>query len=132
MKDAVLIPAGKWALAFRCILLTTALVCLIAFCASAECPVAIQPGWHHVILTSHYMHRYPQDGEITWSSTVNGGWVYGPDTLYAGEDTNPMGHQWVMDMMLAGECGTIPAPNMIFANGFETGDTYEWSATIGD
>jgi len=96
------------------------------------CALMVPHGWHHVILTSHYEHLYPQNGEITWSSTVNGGWVEGTTTVYAGEDTNPMGHQWVMDMMLAGECGTIPAPNMIFADGFETGDTNMWSTVIGD
>ena len=89
------------------------------------CALMVPSGWHHVILTSHYMHRYPQDGEITWSSTT-GMWIWGPTTIYANSPGHPMGHEWVMDMTLAGECGEIPNPNRIFADGFESGDASAW------
>jgi len=89
------------------------------------CALSIPSGWHHVILTSHYSHLYPQDGNVTWSST-DGMWVEGPATVTPDSEGYPMGHQWVMDMTLAGECGEIPRPNMLFGDGFESGDAKSW------
>jgi len=90
-----------------------------------ECPMDVAAGWHHLILTSHYRHAFPVGGEITWSST-DGVWVNGPGIAQAVSDGHPMGHEWVMDMMLAGECGEIPNPNLIFSDGFESGDAGKW------
>jgi len=89
------------------------------------CALSVPAGWHYVILTSHYPHLYPQTGPVTWSSTV-GMSVEGPTMIYAEEHTHPMGHSWVMDMTLAGECGEQPAPNRIFEDGFETGNIRAW------
>ena len=90
-----------------------------------ECPMNVVAGWHHVILTSHYRHAFPVGGEITWSST-DGIWISGPGLAHAASEGHPMGHSWVMDMTLAGECGEIPNPNRIFVDGFEGGDTSAW------
>lgn len=91
------------------------------------CALGVSPGWHYCVLTSHYSHLYPQDGEITWSSTT-GMWIEGPRIVYAGERTHPMGHEWVVDSMLAIRCGEMPDPNLtrIFADGFETGNFIMW------
>lgn len=94
------------------------------------CALSVPQGWHHCILTSHYRHLYPQDGAITWSSTT-GVWVEGPTSVYANSEGSPMGHQWVMDMVLAGECGTLPEPNKIFFDGFESGTVHWWSQSVG-
>jgi len=90
-----------------------------------ECPLEVGAGWHHLILTTHYKHLYPVDGEMTWSHSV-GEWFEGPGVATASSAGAPIGHQWVMDMMLAGECGEKPNPNLIFTDGFESGGTDEW------
>lgn len=92
-----------------------------AAAAELECLTEIQTTTALVTLTSYYAHT---DGGVPYSNTTSVLITEGPGFVYASSEGHPIGHVWVIDEQIVAECGLTP--NVIFFDGFESGDLSAW------
>jgi hypothetical protein len=83
-----------------------------------------------VRLVAWYAHEWPRGlhwrSEDTWTNSLVPVLTVRPSC-----EGHPIGYQWYLDDALAKTCGVIPPPRwVLFADGFETGDTSQWSDTM--
>ena len=92
------------------------------------CAIAVPAGNHHVMLTAYYAHEDPLRTDDPYTSSYSKYYV-GPGEAAAVAEGYPVAFEWWLDGVSVQTCGEIPwpdAPDRIFRNGFEAGDTSGW------